>query len=77
MAIEYSAEKTAADLDKAQVQELFDSVDWPHAQVPDDLMKALAHSEVLITAWDDGKLIGLANAVGDGTFHAYIHWLIV
>ncbi len=76
MSLEYRTDVSASGLSQDQVQELFQSVKWPHAQVPERLMRALAHSEILITAWDGERLVGLANVVGDGEFYAYIHWLI-
>ena len=76
MPIVFRADLAPSELDSHQVQSLFESVKWPHAQVPQRLMSALSRSEILITAWDGERLIGLANVVGDGEFYAYIHWLI-
>lgn len=34
-------------------------------------MKALNNCETVITAWDEGHLIGLINAIDDGELMAY------
>ena len=52
-------EYTAKDL-----QELFQSVDWISGNYPERLKKALDHCETVFTAWDQDKLVGLANEIG-------------
>lgn len=65
---EYSAE---------DLQSLFRSVDWLSANYPERLKKALDHCETVITAWSDGQLVGLINAIDDSELTAYVHYLCV
>ena len=65
------------ELDFDEITELFNAVNWPHAEFPDKLRIALANSQELVGAFADNKLVGFANAVGDNAFYSYIHWLIV
>ncbi len=59
------------------LQELFQSVGWLSANYPECLKKALDNSETVFTAWDDGKLVGLVNAIDDSELTAYVHYLCV
>lgn len=59
------------------LQELFQSVGWLSANYPERLKKALDNSETVFTAWDDGKLVGLVNAIDDSELTAYVHYLCV
>lgn len=59
------------------VKELFLSVDWLSGKYPERLKKALDHCETVITAWMDGRLVGLINAIDDGEMTAYVHYLCV
>ncbi|MCI8528927.1 MAG: GNAT family N-acetyltransferase [Lachnospiraceae bacterium] len=65
-------EYTAKDL-----QELFQSVDWISGNYPERLKKALDHCETVFTAWDQDKLVGLANAIDDSELTAYVHYICV
>lgn len=60
-----------------QLQRLFSSVGWKSANFPDRLLKALTSCETVFTAWDNGELVGLVNAIDDGELTAYIHYLLV
>lgn len=77
MNLQIFADKSAGNLNLEALISLFKSVDWPHAEYPEKLLSSLAKSQEVITAFDDNKLVGIMNAVGDGNFYAYIHWLIV
>lgn len=59
------------------VKELFLSVDWLSGKYPERLKKALDHCETVITAWADGRLVGLINVIDDGELTAYVHYLCV
>lgn len=59
------------------VEELFLSVDWLSGNYPERLKRALDHCETVITAWADGRLVGLINAIDDGELTAYVHYLCV
>ena len=77
MDMQLFTDKKSENLNLDEIVELFKAVDWPHAEYPEKLLSSLTNSQELVTAFIDGKLVGLANAVGDENFYAYIHWLIV
>jgi len=56
---------------------LFDSVGWLSARYSARLVRALAGSSTVFSAWDGEKLVGLINALDDGELTAYIHYLLV
>lgn len=60
-----------------ELQDLFQSVGWLSGNYPERLKKALDNSETVFTAWDDGKLVGLVNAIDDSELTAYVHYLCV
>lgn len=59
------------------LQDLFQPVGWLSANYPERLKKAIDNSETVFTAWDDGKLVGLINAIDDSELTAYVHYLCV
>lgn len=65
------------DYSAADLEALFRSVDWLSANYPERLKKALDHCETVITAWCDGRLVGLINAIDDSELTAYVHYLCV
>lgn len=65
------------DFSAEDLVRLFQSVNWLSANYPDRLKKALDNCETVFTAWDDGKLVGLINAIDDGELTAYAHYLCV
>ena len=69
--------KETRDFTAQNLQELFQSVSWVSASYPDRLKKALDHCETVFTAWDNGRLAGLVNAIDDGELTAYVHYLCV
>ncbi len=74
MKIEYKFDKKFTE---EQLERLFRSVDWVSANYADRLVKAIENSDTLVSAWVDGELIGLVNALDDGALTAYIHYLLV
>lgn len=72
--IEY---KTGKNFEEAQLKELFESVNWLSAKYSERLVKALAQSDTVISAWEGDRLIGLINAIDDGELTAYVHYLLV
>ena len=74
MAIEYTEEKRFT---VEQVEALFKSVGWESAQWPERLVKALQHSDTVISAWDGGHLVGLVRVLDDTEMVAYMHWVLV
>ena len=60
-----------------ELQELFLSVEWSSGHYPEKLVIAIKNSSSVFSAWDNGKLIGLINALDDGIMTAYVHYLLV
>lgn len=74
MRVIYRATKS---LPRGEVLKLYRSVGWSAARKPARLMLALKKSHSVITAWVDGELIGLGNAISDqGLVVYYPHLLI-
>lgn len=63
--------KETKDISKDDVIEIYKANKWSSAEKPDVLFKALLNSFLLITAWDDNKLVGLGNALSDGHLVVY------
>lgn len=61
----------------AQVAELFRSVGWMSGDYPEELALALRDADVLVTAWDRKKLVGLCELLTDGGMTAYLNYLLV
>lgn len=62
---------------QTQLQQLFQSVNWISANYPERLLKAMNNSETVFTAWSEGELVALINAIDDGELTAYVHYLCV
>ncbi len=62
---------------KEQVQQLFLSVNWISGEYPERLYKALMNSSMVLTVWDDRKLIGLTRVLDDTEILAQIHYVLV
>ncbi len=65
------------DFNSEQVQSLFLAINWQSGKYPNHLFKALMNSQTVATAWCDGKLVGLARAIDDGSMLAYVHYVLV
>jgi GNAT superfamily N-acetyltransferase len=72
--IEYR-EKRALPVE--DVVALYRANGWSAAAKPDLLMKALADSHSLVTAWDGERLVGLGNAISDSCLVVYFPHLVV
>ena len=72
--IEY---KDIHEFDKAELQDLFLSVEWSSGHYPDKLQKAMEGFETVVSAWAGEKLIGMICAMDDGIMTAYVHYLLV
>ena len=44
---------------------------------PERLQQAIRNSHHVVTAWSGERLVGLMNALSDGTMTAYFHYLLV
>ncbi len=62
---------------KEQVQQLFLSVHWISGNYPERLYKALMHSQLVLSAWDGKKLVGLVRVLDDTAMLAQIHYVLV
>jgi GNAT superfamily N-acetyltransferase len=65
------------ELPEADVLHLYRANKWSSADKPDALMKALAGSDLVVTAWDGDTLVGLGNAISDGHLVVYYPHLLV
>ena len=63
-----------------ELKDLFLSVQWSSAQYPEKryIVKAMANSDTVFSAWDGDTLIGLINVLDDGVMNAYVRicWCI-
>lgn len=74
MSITYT---TSRDFTQSDLQDLFLSVNWSSGHFPEKLFAAMKNYETVISAWDGGRLVGLAAAMDDGVMTAYVHYLLV
>lgn len=74
MSITYT---TSRDFTQSDLQDLFLSVSWSSGHFPEKLLAAMKNYETVISAWDGGRLVGLAAAMDDGVMTAYVHYLLV
>ena len=64
-------------LDLLQLQALFQATAfWAQDRCLEDLALAIAHSNPVVSAWDDDRLIGFARATSDTIYRATI-WDVV
>ena len=74
MSITYT---TSRSFTQSDLQDLFLSVSWSSGHFPEKLFAAMKNYETVISAWDGGRLVGLAAAMDDGVMTAYVHYLLV
>ena len=72
--IEYRDEKA---LPPEALEKLFLSIGWESGKDPVLLSKALQNYGTVLTAWEEGELVGLIAAMDDGFLTAYVHYLLV
>ncbi len=60
-----------------EVIELYKANAWSSASQPDKLMPALKNSDSLVTARISGKLVGIGNAISDGSLVVYYPHMLV
>jgi GNAT superfamily N-acetyltransferase len=60
-----------------ELKKLFSSVGWSSADHPERLKNAMAGSDTVFSAWDGEMLVGLMNALSDGSMNVYFHYLLV
>ncbi len=69
--------KETREIPRDQLLELYKLNGWSSAEKPDLLYKALINSHSLISAWIDGKLVGVTNAISDGYLVVYYPHMLV
>ncbi|MCG7990322.1 MAG: GNAT family N-acetyltransferase [Candidatus Thiodiazotropha lotti] len=65
------------DIGKEEVVAVNRANGWSSAEKPDKLLAALRHSDNLITARIDGRLVGIGNAISDGHLVVYYPHMLV
>jgi GNAT superfamily N-acetyltransferase len=65
------------DIETTEVIELYRANGWSSAEKPEKLMPALKNSDALVTARISGKLVGIGNAISDGSLVVYYPHLLV
>lgn len=61
-----------------QLVKLYDSVGWTnYTKDPERLIRAVAGSRAVVTAFSGNRLVGLARVVGDGASIAYMQDVLV
>lgn len=72
--IEYSEDK---QFTTEELGILFSSVKWEEAKYPARLARSMQGFSLVISAREEGRLVGLLAAVDDGEMTAYLHYLLV
>ena len=72
--IKYSRRR---DLPLKQIMALYRANGWSAADKPRQLKRGLRNSDELVTAWDGRRLVGLGNAITDGSLVVYYPHLLV
>ncbi len=65
------------DIERAEVIALYKANSWSSAEKPEKLMPALKNSDALVTARVQGKLVGIGNAISDGSLVVYYPHMLV
>jgi predicted N-acetyltransferase YhbS len=65
------------DIPLEKILTLYRSNGWSAAEKPEALRHALINSDSLVSAWDGPKLVGLGNAISDGSLVVYYPHLLV
>ena len=65
------------DIERAEVIALYRANGWSSAEKPEKLIPALKNSDALVTARRHGKLVGIGNAISDGSLVVYYPHLLV
>lgn len=69
--------RTSRNINRKNLRDLFLSVNWDSGNHPAKLVRAIAGSHHVVTAWHDNRLVGLMNALSDGVMTTYFHYLLV
>lgn len=75
MTVSYQA---GGPVERDQLTALYTEVGWSaYTKDPERLYAAVAASLTVVTAWDSGRLVGLARVVGDGLTIVYLQDILV
>ena len=74
MELELSLEDS---IETGEVIRLYKANGWSSAEKPEKLMPALNNSDTLVTARISGKLVGIGNAISDGSLVVYYPHMLV
>ena len=69
--------KETRKIPEDQLLDLYKLNKWSSAEKPALLYKALINSHTLISAWVNGKMVGIANAISDGYLVVYYPHMLV
>ena len=67
----------ADEIETDEVVALYKANGWSSAEKPAVLMPALKNSDALVTARISGKLVGIGNAISDGSLVVYYPHMLV
>ncbi len=65
------------DLDPAQLARLYAQAPWAAGRTADDARDMLAHSDLVLSAWDGSTLVGFGRILTDYVYRASIWDVIV
>ena len=65
------------DIETDEVIALYKANGWSSAGKPEQLIPALNNSDALVTARISGKLVGIGNAISDGSLVVYYPHMLV
>lgn len=65
------------DIEIEQIMPIYELNDWSSAQKPELLYRALLNSHYLVSAWQKDQLVGIGNAISDGSLVVYYPHLLV
>jgi len=65
------------DIGTNEVIKLYKANGWSSAEKPEKLIPALKNSDALVTARISGKLVGIGNAISDGSLVVYYPHMLV
>ena len=65
------------DIETDEVIALYKANGWSSAEDPEKLIPALNNSDALVTARISGKLVGIGNAISDGSLVVYYPHMLV
>jgi ribosomal protein S18 acetylase RimI-like enzyme len=60
-----------------RVKHLWDQIPWARGRDPESIMRALENSSLVVTAWDEERLVGTARVITDGVYYATLWDVIV